>query len=275
MDVLTALSTSGVPPAALAAATTALLVVLPLALALCAPGGAGGGNRAPPAQFLFSAFVRAGRARNLLCSACDRARARYPLANTCQVPFFASLSDVYTFVFGYKADGLFLEVGAYDGESFSNTSGLADMGWSGHYVEPVAKFADAARARHAGNAPRVAVHTVAISERDGKVISLSNAGPFSSAVDDEIATVSRSGLNAALAALGWAHKDGEERVRVKSVTLDTFCKQRGFAPGQVDVMVRRGDSVGRAGGAAGGRGRREALAGRAGRADRPRRGAAR
>lgn len=93
--------------------------------------GAGAGNRVSVAQILFSCYVRAGRARNLLCSPCDRCRRRYPMAATCQIPFFNSLSDLYTFVFGYRTDGLFVEVGAYDGESFSNTSGLADIGWKG------------------------------------------------------------------------------------------------------------------------------------------------
>ena len=44
--------------------------------------------------------------------------------------------------------GTFVEIGAYDGESFSNTSFLADLGWNGLYVEPVPKFAALCRARH-------------------------------------------------------------------------------------------------------------------------------
>jgi hypothetical protein len=70
----------------------------------------GVGNAATFTQKLFGCYVRVGRVRNLLCSPCDRARKVYPMANTCQVPHFRSLSDIYNFVFGYKSDGLFVEV---------------------------------------------------------------------------------------------------------------------------------------------------------------------
>lgn len=109
----------------------ALHVALPylgatLALALgvslcCAGDGAGTGNGSSWAQWAFTTYVRLGRVRNVLCAPVDRALRRYPVAATCQVPFFKSIADVYAFVFGYRAHGTFVEVGAYDGESFSNT----------------------------------------------------------------------------------------------------------------------------------------------------------
>ena len=102
---------------------------------------------------------------------------------------------MYAFVFGYKENGTFVEIGAYDGESFSNTSGLADIGWTGHYVEPIPAFAAACAARHSAN-PAVTVHTLCVGERDGETVSLSPAGPFTSAVEDEIAAVSTSQLGA-------------------------------------------------------------------------------
>lgn len=200
-------------------------------------GGSGQGNKGSFQQFLFSRYTGCGRLRNWVCRPCDRARGRYPLANTCQVPFFTSLSDVYTFVFGYKAGGLFVEVGAYDGESFSNTSGLADMGWRGHYLEPIPQYAQAARARHAGNAPRVVVHTVCAGEVDGEAVELSAAGPFSSAVDDEISSVSGSALNATLDTFGWGHNKDSEKIKTTTKSLNTFFKEQGIAPGAVDVMV--------------------------------------
>jgi FkbM family methyltransferase len=49
------------------------------------------------------------------------------------------------------SDGLFVEVGAFDGESFSNTSGLADLGWQGIYIEPVPEYMNRCRARHLHN----------------------------------------------------------------------------------------------------------------------------
>ena len=234
------LRTPGVPVASVVAALACLLLIGPLFIALCSPSGAGMGNRSSFAQWVFSMYVRMGRLRNLTCSSCDRTRERYPLANTCQVPFFASLSDVYTFVFGYKPEGLFLEIGAYDGESFSNTSGLADMGWHGHYIEPIPMYADAARMRHAGNDGRVIVHTTCVGEIDGETIELSAAGPFSSAVADEIQSVATSRLNTALSALGWSHGGIEsEKIKAVSVSLNTFCKKQKFKAGEIDVMVSK------------------------------------
>jgi hypothetical protein len=172
----------GAPSTSALAATLAALLAALLVVAVYNTGpGVGAGNRVSCANLAFGCWVRAGRARNLLCSPCDRWRGRYPVANTCQIPFFKSVSDIYTFVFGYRTAGLFVEVGAYDGESFSNTSCLADVGWAGHYVEPIPKYAAVCAARHAGNAG-VRVHTACVGERDGEAVELSTAGPFSRCV---------------------------------------------------------------------------------------------
>ena len=218
-------------------ASLTLVIALLLAATLL-PSQLGAGNRATLGQAFFSFYVRLGRLRNLLCSACDRAASRYPVANSCQVPFFKSLSDVYTFVFGYKPAGLFVEIGAYDGESFSNTSGLADMGWEGHYLEPIPQYAAAAAARHAGSAPRVRVHTVAVGERDGEVLNFSAAGPFTSSSKEEIESVAASGLHKTLGAMGWSHGGGSPLIPATTVALNTFFEKQGFSPGGVDVMVR-------------------------------------
>jgi FkbM family methyltransferase len=74
----------------------------------------------------------------------------YRFPPTCQIP---DLADRYRELFGeLKTDGTFAEVGAYDGDDFSNTSGLADLGWAGLYVEPVPRYARACARRHAANA---------------------------------------------------------------------------------------------------------------------------
>jgi FkbM family methyltransferase len=89
----------------------------------------------------------------------------YRFPSTCQIP---GLADRYRELFGdLKTDGTFVEVGAYDGDSFSNTSGLADLGWAGLYVEPVPRYARACARRHAGN-KRVLVANCAI----GTVIAM-------------------------------------------------------------------------------------------------------
>lgn len=227
-------SSASVVPFILVVALT--LVIATLLLSSLFVGG-GVGTKPSAANTVFSLWVRLGRLRNLLCSPCDRACGRYPVANTCQVPFFKSLSDVYEFTFGYKKAGVFVEVGAYDGESFSNTSGLADLGWEGHYLEPIPQYAAAAAARHASNAPRVRVHTVAVGERDGEVISLSPAGPFTSSSKDEIDAVASSALHKKLGAFGWSHGEASS-VTATTMSLNTFFQREGLRPGAVDVMVR-------------------------------------
>ena len=70
---------------------------------------------------------------------------KYNLASDCQIP---GLSEIYINNFGHIFDGTFVEVGAFDGESFSNTCCLADMGWTGLYIEPIKEYADKCRHRH-------------------------------------------------------------------------------------------------------------------------------
>lgn len=101
--------------------------------------------------------------------------ARYRCAPDAQIPV---LDGLYQRLFGRCDDGVFVEVGAFDGESLSNTVGLADCGWRGVYIEPIPAHAAHCRRRHATN-PRVSVVPVAISASDG-VVSMTIAGVFSS-----------------------------------------------------------------------------------------------
>ena len=57
-------------------------------------------------------------------------------------------------------------MGAFDGESYSNTSCLADLGWRGLYIEPVPTFAAGCRERHKQNLG-IRVIEVAVSDTDG------------------------------------------------------------------------------------------------------------
>ena len=70
--------------------------------------------------------------------------------------------------FGTKTNGCFVEVGAYDGESASNTSGLADIGWKGYYIEPVPSSVERCKARHAKN-PNIIVSQKAIGSAEGVI----------------------------------------------------------------------------------------------------------
>jgi FkbM family methyltransferase len=87
---------------------------------------------------------------------------RSPISRTCQIP---QLREKYTALGLCSNAGTFVEVGGYDGESFSNTSFLADQGWRGIYVEPIPAFCTQIRLRHALN--KVTVENLAIGEGEG------------------------------------------------------------------------------------------------------------
>lgn len=139
------------------------------------------------------------------------------LAASCQIPFFHNLRDVYSFVFGWKRDGVFVEIGAFDGETISNTCCLADIGWEGHYIEPVPQYAAQCKARHARN-PKVSVHQYAVGKTadEGKTIELQVAGPFSSGDDEEIAAMNKMGpLLQFLAFFGWTASGETAKATIK------------------------------------------------------------
>lgn len=62
--------------------------------------------------------------------------------------------------------GHFLDVGAYDGKTFSNTLRLAELGWSGVCVEPSPSVFPALLKLHADN-PKIAVVNAALASRAG------------------------------------------------------------------------------------------------------------
>jgi FkbM family methyltransferase len=81
---------------------------------------------------------------------------------TCQIP---GLREKYSDLGILRGSGVFVEIGAYDGETYSNTSFLADQGWRGLYVEPIPRFCRLISIRHALN--EVAVENVAIADATG------------------------------------------------------------------------------------------------------------
>jgi FkbM family methyltransferase len=81
----------------------------------------------------------------------------------CQV---RGLDAIYNAAFGNLKRGVFVEVGAYDGQFVSNTCFLADLGWRGVYVEPIPQFAAACAKRHQRN-PDVTVVNAAVGKAAG------------------------------------------------------------------------------------------------------------
>lgn len=70
-------------------------------------------------------------------------------------------------------DAVFVEIGAYDGSTFSNTAVLADQGWKGYYFEPVLEYALQCMNRHQNN--DVTVIPVALGTPGIRKLAVSNA----------------------------------------------------------------------------------------------------
>jgi FkbM family methyltransferase len=144
---------------------------------------------------------------------------------TCQIPELASLYRQYL---GEKTDGLFVEVGAYDGVSFSNSSCLARVGWSGLLIEPIPQFADACRDHYRGN-DRIKVINAAAGATNGTV-EITIAGPLTStsgAVVDAYRNVA------------WAQGSvrAAKQITVPQQRLDDLLDAAGLAGKTIDVVI--------------------------------------
>jgi FkbM family methyltransferase len=103
----------------------------------------------------------------------------YNVSDTCQIPNLAFLHEL---VFGRRAAGTFVEVGAYDGYSYSNTSCLAEAGWVGLYVEPVPAYAKLCRARYKSN-KNIRVANIAVGRKEGS--TRLHLGDYLTTADDQ------------------------------------------------------------------------------------------
>ena len=147
----------------------------------------------------------------------------YSPPTNCQVP---DLGQKWEVLFGRRSEGYFVEVGAYDGENYSNTSCLADAGWAGLYIEPIDEFADKCRARHSGN-PRVSVLACAASDSAGTA-QIFIGDTLTTLVSDQVADYTK---------IDWA-KDlhrGESR-DIRTERLDVILEQAN-APVGFDLLV--------------------------------------
>lgn len=91
----------------------------------------------------------------------------YKLSETCQIK---DLDKIYTNYFGlFSNHRTFVEIGAFDGESVSNTSCLADSGWRGFYVEPIQENYIKCLGRHKNNNVIVANLSIGIEEGVQKI----------------------------------------------------------------------------------------------------------
>ena len=147
----------------------------------------------------------------------DELSSFYTLSPTCQIP---NLEIIYEQYFGQKTDGLFIEFGAYDGEYASNTSGLADIGWEGYYIEPVPEFFLRCKERHANN-KNITVSQYAIGSESRK-IEINIGGPLSTISDD---------MKENLENLDWAKNIfTQEKIIANQITLEKYLLEHEVKP---------------------------------------------
>lgn len=147
----------------------------------------------------------------------------YPQQPTCQIPHLAFLFSRFL---GDRTDGLFVEVGAYDGVFVSNSWGLAERGWRGLMAEPVPALAQACRTNHS-NHPGVTVIERAVGPEDDRDVRLQVAGTLTTANPDAFLEFEK--VDWAVGALT------DEVVVVKSQRLDTLLEEHG-APEGFDLL---------------------------------------
>jgi FkbM family methyltransferase len=142
---------------------------------------------------------------------------------SCQIP---SIREKYA-ALGLKPDsGVFIEVGGYDGDTYSNTSFLADQGWRGIYIEPLSEYCAQAKIRHFFN--KVTIENVALDDKVG-FKTLFDMGSLSS-LRPEVASAYRN--------ISWAMTFALacEPRRVSTVTLEAILV-RNHVPYDFDLLV--------------------------------------
>lgn len=135
----------------------------------------------------------------------------YTPRKDCQIP---NLADIYQAHFP-TGTGRFVEVGAFDGVTYSNTVFLAEAGWEGLYVEPNPVQAENCRLNHASR-PGIKVAEFAVSNYDGEA-ELYDIGECSTLVWDKTA-------------INWGG-DINRKFRVKCKTLDHILEDAVWKPG--------------------------------------------
>jgi FkbM family methyltransferase len=149
----------------------------------------------------------------------------YKPAPTCQI---SELATLYSLFLGERSDGLFVEVGAYDGISYSNSSCLAEVGWSGILIEPIPSFAEQCRTRYRNN-KRIQIVEAAVGAENSTVEML--VGAEFTSTDDKVMTRYRS--------LKWSKAAVRDstRLRVRQLTLDEILDAANLAGKPVDVLI--------------------------------------
>jgi FkbM family methyltransferase len=154
----------------------------------------------------------------------------YNVSKTCQI---TDLNSIYVDYFGYPSKGFFVEVGAFDGESFSNTSCLADHGWKGIYIEPIELHYNACMNRHKHNDVNVVQCSIGVEEGE---IDIFVGGPLTTSDPEQVKRYSE---------IDWAKHIPFSRGKCEQMKLDSllehFKVNQGFDILGVDVEGKEHD----------------------------------
>ncbi|MCF7834037.1 MAG: FkbM family methyltransferase [Candidatus Pacebacteria bacterium] len=133
----------------------------------------------------------------------------YTIHESCQIP---NLNYIYKQYFSFIKNGTFVEFGAYDGEQNSNTSGLADIGWTGYYIEPIPEYYKRCAQRHQNNKD-IKTFNLAIGSEE-KTIEMNIGGVLSTSMPK---------IKELFEQMDWSkgYHLGE-KIKVKQITLDNF-----------------------------------------------------
>lgn len=120
---------------------------------------------------------------------------------------------VFEHFFLNKRNGVFLEMGAYDGVTYSNTKFFEDsMGWKGILIEPVPAYASIAR----DNRPRSIVYNCAVTQ---------SQNPVEIYVNNAVSSVKEHTTDEYYN--GWHNGKNIQLIQVPSRRLDDILHERG------------------------------------------------
>lgn len=141
------------------------------------------------------------------------------ISKTCQI---TNLASIYNSYFGNKK-GFFIEVGAFDGESFSNTSCLADSGWKGIYIEPVEKFYKKCAERHKNNNVKVINAAIGL---ENKIVDIY--------VGEALSSLDKNQVNA-YNQISWSKGICFSSQKCRQITLESVLTES--SPNDIDLLV--------------------------------------
>lgn len=168
--------------------------------------------------------IRARLLRALTPANPSSQKAFYTQVDTCQIPSLWFLLERF---FGKKTEGTFVEIGGYDGYTFSNTWGLAERDWSGLIVEPLPELAAACRVKHAEH-NGISVIESAVGAPGQSSITLYRGDSLTTANKDQFAEY---------ASVEWARPTlTNESVTVQCQTLDELLVTHSI-PAGFEVLV--------------------------------------